>query len=52
MEYMVSGTPMMTTVLPGMPEEYYPYVWLIEDETEDGAAQELKAFFALPFACK
>ena len=50
MEYMVSGTPMMTTVLPGMPEEYYPYVWLIEDETEDGAAQALKAFFALPFA--
>lgn len=50
MEYMASGTPMMTTRLPGMPAEYEPYVWLIGDETPRGAAESLKAFFATPFA--
>lgn len=42
MEYMVSGTPLLTTKLPGMPEEYNKYVYLIEDETEDGLVQILK----------
>lgn len=41
MEYMVSGTPVLTTRLPGMPKEYYPYVFLIEDETIDGYAKAL-----------
>lgn len=41
MEYMVSGTPLLTTKLPGMPEEYYPYVYLIEDETIDGYKQAI-----------
>lgn len=36
MEYMVSGTPLLTTALPGMPKEYYEYVYLIEDESEIG----------------
>lgn len=36
MEYMTSGTPVLTTKLPGMPEEYYNYVYLIENETVDG----------------
>ena len=35
-EYMASGTPLLTTKLPGMPEEYYPYVFLIDDETTEG----------------
>ena len=30
MEYMVSGTPVLTTKLPGMPEEYYDYVYTID----------------------
>jgi len=42
MEYMVSGTPILTTKLPGMPEEYYQYIYLIEDETVDGLALALK----------
>ena len=46
MEYMVSGTPMLTTKLPGMPAEYYPYVYLIEDETPDGIADVLKKIFS------
>ena len=35
MECMVSGTPLLTTCLPGMPKEYYPYVYLIEEETTE-----------------
>ena len=42
MEYMVSGTPMVTTKLPGMPPEYYEYVFLFEDETVEGMADTLK----------
>lgn len=40
-EYMVSGTPLLTTKLPGMSEEYYPYIYLIEDETVEGYAKTL-----------
>ena len=40
-EYMASGTPLLTTKLPGMPKEYYPYVFLIEDETTEGYSQAL-----------
>ena len=29
MEYMASGTPLLTTKLPGMPEEYHQYVLAI-----------------------
>lgn len=42
MEYMASGTPVLTTVLPGMPAEYHPYVFLMEEETPEGAAKALK----------
>ena len=42
MEYMASGTPVLTTVLPGMPKEYHPYVYLLEDETAEGIAAKLK----------
>lgn len=42
MEYMASGTPVLTTKLPGMPEEYYPHVYLMEEETEMGVARALK----------
>lgn len=42
MEYMVSGTAVLTTDLPGMPEEYKQYVYLIEDESVDGVCKVLK----------
>ena len=48
MEYLVSGTPMLTTRLPGMPSEYEPYVWFIGDETPEGAADALNRFFSVP----
>lgn len=48
MEYMISGTPVLTTKLPGMPEEYYPYVYLIEDETPIGISDALRDIFSCP----
>jgi len=42
MEYMASGTPVLTTYLPGMPKEYYPYVDFIEEESAAGIAAALK----------
>ncbi len=42
MEYMASGTPVLTTVLPGMPKEYHPYVYLMEDESADGIGKKLQ----------
>jgi len=42
MEYMASGTPVLTTVLPGMPKEYHPFVYLLEEETAEGIARKLK----------
>lgn len=47
MEYMVSGTPVLTTNLPGMPDEYRRYVYIIEDETVDGVAKSLKDVFRI-----
>lgn len=48
MEYMVSGTPLLTTKLPGMPKEYYSYVYLIEDESVDGLSDILKKILLKP----
>ena len=42
MEYMVSGTPVLTTKLPGMPKEYYEYVFLIEDDSQEGIKNALQ----------
>ncbi len=47
MEYMVSGTPVLTTDLPGMPEAYKPYVFLLAEETAEGACSILKHIFSL-----
>lgn len=41
MEYMASGTPVLTTPLQGMPKEYNDYVYLFEDETVDGMVKTL-----------
>ena len=48
MEYMASGTPVLTTVLPGMPKEYHPFVYLLEDETADGIAKMLREVLSNP----
>ena len=38
---MASGTPLLTTKLPGMPKEYYPFVFLFEQETVEGYANAI-----------
>ncbi len=48
MEYMVSGTPLLTTKLPGMPIEYHSYVYLFEDESVEGYAETISHLLALP----
>ena len=47
MEYMVSGTAVLTTSLPGMPEEYRQYVYLIENETANGVCKAFKKILEL-----
>lgn len=42
MEYMASGTPVLTTNLPGMPQEYQNYVYLFDDETVEGMARRIR----------
>lgn len=47
MEYMASGTPIITTKLPGMPKEYFPYVYFFEDECVEGMTASLKKVMCL-----
>lgn len=42
MEYMSSGTPLLTTRLPGIPEEYFNYVYTLDDESEAGLVKKLE----------
>ena len=41
MECMASGTPLVTTILPSMPSEYYPYLYFFDDESVEGFARAL-----------
>jgi glycosyltransferase involved in cell wall biosynthesis len=41
LEMMGSGTPVLTTRVGGMQEEYYPYFFFIEDETVSGLSKAL-----------
>ena len=50
MEYMVSGTPVLTTKLPGMPKEYYPHVYFIEEESASGIEKALGEVLNLPLS--
>ena len=42
MEYMASGTPVLTTKLPGMPEEYLEHVYIFNNESIEGMSRTLK----------
>ncbi|MGJ7920806.1 glycosyltransferase [Neobacillus sp. LXY-4] len=42
LEYMVSGTPVLMTKLPGVPNEYAEYVYIVDDDTEGGLAKEMR----------
>ncbi len=47
LEYMVSGTPVLTTKLSGMPREYDGYAYLFSDESVEGMAKTLEETLAL-----
>ena len=42
MEYMASGTPVATTLLPGMGNEYLPFVYIFKEEDVNGIFTTLK----------
>ena len=48
MEYMVSGTPILTTKLPGMPSNYDKYVYLIDEESVEGLTKEIHKIMNIP----
>ena len=48
MEYMASGTPLLTTNLPGMPKEYHNYVFLFKEETVEGYADTIREILSKP----
>ena len=48
LEYMMSGTPVITTRLPGIPEEYFDVLYVFQDDTPQGIADTLRDFFGQP----
>lgn len=46
-EYMASGTPLLTTKLLGIPTEYYGYVYTLDDETEKGLSDKLEEILSI-----
>lgn len=47
MEYMASGTPVLTTNLAGMPEEYHQHVYLFDEESVEHMAQTFRNILSL-----
>lgn len=47
MEYMVSGTPILTTRLPGMPLDYYDYIFTIDGDCASDITHALQQVFSL-----
>lgn len=48
LEYMNSGTAMITTKLPGIPEEYMKYIFLFPDDSVEGIKNGLEKVINLP----
>lgn len=42
LEYMASGTPLLTTKVGGMPEEYYDYFYFFDKESTEGIKNSLE----------
>lgn len=47
-EYMASGTPLLTGVLPGIPKEYYNYTFWIDKFDTGSISKKLKEILCLP----
>lgn len=48
MEYMLSGTPLLTTRLPGIPEEYFKHCIAIDSNEPEAIKEAIEAFFNRP----
>ena len=48
MECMASGTPLLTTRIPGMPKDYCPYIYCIDEETVEGVQDALQQLLGKP----
>ena len=44
-EYLLSGTPVLTTKFAAMPEEYCEFVYFIEEQTGEGIANAIQSVF-------
>ncbi len=47
-EYLLSGTPVLTTRFAAMPEEYLQFVHLIDQQDGEGIAQAIQRVFQMP----
>lgn len=47
LEYLVSGVPVLTTRLTGVPDEYYQFLNVIDDASVEGVSNALRTFFAV-----
>lgn len=47
-EYMLSGTPMLTTKLPGIPREYFEHLYCVEDNSAETLLKVLAELSAKP----
>ena len=45
---MASGTPVLTTHLPGMPREYEEFVYILREENARGMAEKLTELLGRP----
>lgn len=48
LEYMATGTPVLTFDIAGIPREYIPYLYVIPEESEQALAGEIKRFLDIP----
>jgi glycosyltransferase involved in cell wall biosynthesis len=46
LEYMSVGTPLLTSRLPGIPMDHYPYVYFLEDESSFGICKAFKTILS------
>lgn len=49
MEYMLSGTPVLTTKLGCIPDDYYDYLYFFEDESIDGMSLTIDSVLSIPW---
>lgn len=47
-EYMLSGTPLLTTKLPGIPDEYFQHLYTFDEESITGFARKMSEILSLP----